>query len=278
MKSLLIYLCLAFGCSISANGASILISGVQTQIFGSSSDVPGSGSAANYNVATVVGNFAVFDVNKDGSDYADLKVTYLADNGGIGSNMMIARTSNSQGLTNTGTLSILMNLASVGTASIRFDWYTPGSFSGGIQQGGASMITDQLLYTSFDIDFLQINSFVKSDIVSYQLNSTTLLTAAIIGNNVEFKDSNANSTYDNPQTAFSVLTQSGNQSHVVKMGKQSSNGPALFMFEFSDPPSVLTLNGPVVSVPEPTSFVLCAVGVAGLIFIRSRSEPKRTQI
>ena len=50
-------------------------------------------------------------VTEPSTDFADLRVTYTADNGGIGSNIMIARTSDSQGLTDNGTISILIDIA-----------------------------------------------------------------------------------------------------------------------------------------------------------------------
>ena len=273
MNHLLLSILACFGLSLHA--ATIAISGVQTQIFGSTTDVPGSGSAANYDAGTLVGDFAVFDVDRNGSAYADLKVTYLADNSGdIGSDIMIARTSNSQNLMDTGTLSILMNIGSGTdkTASIQFEWYTDGSFVGGVEQGGASLITDQILYTSFDIDFRQVNRFTESDLASYQLHSTTELTATSSSGEISFEDANSNSTFDDPETAFSVLTAPGAQSLIVDIGKQNQNGAALFMFEFNDPPVNLStpLDGPTISIPEPSTFMFSMVGLAAFVVLRKR--------
>lgn len=263
----------------SAHAQNIQIVGAQTELVGTTSDVPLSGTSDNYNASTAVGDFAVFDVNLNTDPFADLRVTYLADNGGVGSDLMIAQTSNSQGLADSRTLSILMNIGTTtgGTISLQFDWFTDGSFVGGVEQAGSSLITNQqIFYTSYDIDFSQVNRIAEEDVFSYQLDSSTELTAELSGGFLSFQDSGSNSTFGNPNTAYSVLTRTGTQSHIYEMGKQSTGGAALFMLEFSDPPLNLNtpLDGSPIIVPEPSAVVylacLCLATVMGIRFRRKR--------
>ena len=246
--------------------------GVQTQIFGTSTDVTGSGSSANYDSNTSVGDFAVFDMdavdddNGTRNDFADLRVTYTADNGGIGSDIMIARTSDSQGVTDGGTISVLVDLDSAGTASLTFDWFTPGSFSGGVEQPDSSKLTTKINYTTFDIDFKQLVRVQTSEISSYTLggkldtNSNfvpTKLTAVDNGTTISFEDDGADSTFDDPTTAAQFLSRDAIASHAVDVGKQSEGGAALFMFEFRDPSDVVIFEDPETTpVPESSAYAL----------------------
>ena len=251
------------------------VSGVQTQIFGTSTEVPRSGSSANYDSETSVGDFAVFDMvavdDDDGStsDFADLRVTYSADNGGIGSDIMIAQTSSgqdgSQGLKDIGTISVLIDLNSAGTAGLTFDWFAPGSFVGGVEQTGSSLLTTKINYTTFDIDFSQL---VR--VQTYTLDNPTLLTAMDDGTTISFEDSGADSTFDDPQTVAQFLTRDVIASHAVDVGKQSSGGPGLFMFEFRDPSVVVTFDDPQTTpVPESSAYALILSAFA-LVFAACR--------
>ena len=248
------------------NAQSFEVTNAQKEIAGSSTTVSGGGSSNNFGSPSL-GDFAVFDVSDtNGNDYADLKVTYAADNGIVGNNIMIARTVDSQGLVDTGTISVLIEAGSGGgTADLRFDWYTPGSFDGGLEQSGASIInTGQINYTTFDIDFRQEVSILESETASYMVNGTTELVDTAAGGSIFFRDGGADSSFDDPETAFAFLSRSGTQTKTITMGKQSSGGNALFMFEFRDPSDNVTFTNPQTTVvPEPRSFALIA-GVLGL--------------
>ena len=257
------------------SAAAIQVSGVQKYV-GGITDVITSGGPSNFTNTTTVGSYAVFDMQKDGLDYADLRVTYEADNFGIGSNVLIARTSNSQGLTDAGTVTILIggsNTNGLG-GSFRFDWFAPGSFVGGSLQGGSSLLSAPVLYTTFDIDFKQFVSAPTTQLQYYALNTNTVLhtdttqTPSLI----RFEDSGANSLFDNPTTALQFLTVAGPASHRIDMGKQDASGNALFMFEFRDPSQVLgTSFTPVpVAVPEPASMMMIGLVMAGGFWIRRR--------
>ncbi len=259
------------------------VSGVQIQLAGSTTDIPGSGTSSNFatGVSAGVNTFAVFDIeavndsDNSRSDFADLRVTFIQDNGGIGSNVMIARTTNSQGLTDTGTISVLISISSSsgGTAALKFDWFTPGSFIGGVEQAGASLINTRVNYTTFDIDFNQLVTVQNSEMSQYKLNGTTLVTGTDNGTSTAFTDSNANSTFNDPRTAVEFLSRNIAASHTIEMGKQSSSGNALFMFEFRDPSDVVTFNDPVVTpVPELSHFgLLAALALGGCTLFRRKS-------
>ena len=258
------------------------ISGFQTQITGTTTDIPKtfdpestSGSAKFYNPNTEVGDFAVFDmiavddINETSSDFADLRVTYTADNGGVGSDIMIARTTNSQGLTDDGTLSIFIDVSkdTGRSARLTFDWFTPGSFIDGVEQpDDSSLLTTPINYTTFDIDFKQLVRVQSSEIASYTLESDTKLTATDDGSSITFEDDNASSTFVDPTTAAQFLTRNAIASHNVDVGNQDGSGPALFMFEFRDPSDIVTL------VPEPSAvaLILGLVGVGFAGFRRRR--------
>ena len=245
------------------------VSGFQEQIVGSETNVLTSGSSANYDSNTSVNDFAVFDMqavdtsNGSVTDFADLKVTYRADNGGVGSDIMIAQTTNSQGLEDSATISILVDIGngSGGTVDIEFEWYEPGSFSGGIEQSGATTKTTQVKYTSLDIDFVQLNRVKTTEMESATLFDsgldTTQLTAVDNGTTITVTDDGADSEFGDPTTAVQFLSKSGLSSHTITMGKQSTGGPALFMLEFRDPSQI---------VPEPSSlgFIFGLVGLAAV--------------
>lgn len=258
----------------------IQVSGFQTELVGSTKTVLASGDSTNFSDSVGVGQFAVFDMTKDGFDYADLRVTYQSDDGGVGSKVMIVRTVDSQGLTDAGTISVLITTTAPGGgtmgggATLRFDWFTPGSFSAGAIQPGASLISDGIHYTTFDIDYLQYVTAELSNLESYFLHSSTEITADLTETPglVRFEDNDGRSTFDRPEYAAQFLTKSGSSaSHEVRVGKQAAPGNALFMFEFRDPSAVLSGFDPVqVSVvPEPANALgLLFLTVSGLLIRR----------
>jgi len=284
MKSKLIIIAELIALFGSAQAANIQVSNAQKQIYGTVTDVTASGVPENFNPNTVVGDYAVFDMVKDGQDYADLKITYVRDGGGLGANVMIARTTNSQTLTDSGTVTILLNTTDQSACGgcFRFDWYAPGSFVGGVEQtvGNSALLQDAILYTTFDIDFRQFVAPAKAVLDSYTLTTTTLLTAVPVAatadtpERISFQDSGADSIYTNVTTAVQFLTKSGiDASHSIGMGKQISDGNALFMFEFRDPSTILPgFTGVPIAVPEPSGAVLLSVALLAGLGVRRRRQ------
>jgi hypothetical protein len=157
---------------------------------------------------------------------------------------MIAQTTDSQGLDDGGTISVLVNIGSGGgTVGLKFEWYEPNSFDNGSFTSG-SLLTQRFKYTTFDIDFKQLVQVQTSEITSYTLDGSTVLTAPSNGPTITFQDGGADSTVTNPTTAAQFLTIDATASHTITMGKQNSNGNALFMFEFRDPATVAPFNNP----------------------------------
>jgi hypothetical protein len=258
-----------------AQAANIEVSGVQKYVGGANTAVPAGGTSDNFTNTTTVGNYAVFDMKKNGVDFADLRVTYQSSSGNVGSSVMIAQTTNSQGLVDNGTISILLNVTSGtgGGASFTFDWFAPGSFANGIQLG-SSLISDAILYTTFDIDFYQFVATPTNQLQYYALNNNNTLLKADLTETpgqIRFEDNNANSSYSDPRTAAQFLTLIGPASHQIDMGKQIAAGNALFMFEFRDPSIVLgeTFTPNVTNIPEPaTASMIGLVGILGFLIRR----------
>jgi hypothetical protein len=268
--------------TISEAALNFEISGYQTQIADSTTTIPSETGLSNFTGSTHTGDFAVFDIQATDdqgittSDYAQLKVTYEADNGGVGSNIMIAQTSDSQGLKDSGTLSVLANIGSSdgGTVSLKFEWYTWGSFSNGEVQESANILSQQINYTTLDIDVYQTVSIAKSDITSYTLDATTLLTATDDGSSIAFTDAGADTTgVSDPRTAVS-FTASTTGTQLIEMGKQSASGYTLFIFEFRDPGILATFSSPETTpVPEGASASLW-LGASLFAFAMLRRTPR----
>ena len=252
------------------------ISGAQTEIFGTSTEVTGSGSPDNFDANTSTGDFAVFDIvqpddNGPDQDFADLAVTYAADNGSAGADIMIARTVDSQGLVDEKTISILTSIgdAAGGTVDLTFEWFEPGSFdtlADGQKPSNSKLLQTPVNYTTLDIDFEQLVRVQRSDLQSYTLDNPTDLDAVDDGSTVTFQDSGAESNFNDPVTAAQFLTSDAiAASHTIEVGKQSESGNALFMFEFRDPTQVVNFNDPQTTpVPEPASFAF-VLGAAALL-------------
>ncbi|MGJ8672236.1 MAG: PEP-CTERM sorting domain-containing protein [Rubritalea sp.] len=259
--------------ALTASITSLEISGIQTQIVGTTSDVPGSGTSANYDPSTVVGDYAVFDISSEGSAYGQLKVTFVSDNGSnIGSNIMIARTTNSQNLTDAATLSVLA-LGDNLSFDIRFDWYTSGSFIGATEQVGASLLSHQVQITSLDIDYNQFNLIQNSEFESITTNAGSNLFVTDQGATTLIGDNGNGSNFNDPNNAASYLTIEEAVSQSFTLGKQelSLNEPALFMFEFRSPSEVAPFGTPeVTAVPEPSSTSLLLLGSSALLLRRKR--------
>ncbi|MDF7809444.1 hypothetical protein P4E94_18525 [Pontiellaceae bacterium B12219] len=114
--------------------------------------------------------------------------------------------------------------------------------------------SDRLLANSC-IDYSQYVAMNTSELDYYAFNDTTLLHADLeeTPGMVRAEDSYANSEFNNPLTAAQFMTI-GTSSHQINMGKQNSEGNALFMFEFRDPSEVLGESFSPVPVSIPDAF------------------------
>jgi hypothetical protein len=286
MKKIFFALLFALTCAVLAQGQLIdyRVTSVQHEIGGTTKSVTGSGSDSNFDSNTAVGDFAVFDIEglNDSSQSVftgQLRVTYASDFGNVGSDVMIARTVDSQGLIDDGTFTVLVEISQSGGGGVRLglDWFEAGTYTGTTATDPESKrIAPIVNFTTFDIDFRQYVSVERSVVSQYALDSSTdsstVLTATDDGTTISFEDSGANSSVSDPITAAEFTTVAASD-YYFEVGKQVSGGNALFMFEMRDPSVNLTtpLGGTPIIVPEvSTAFGL--VLVCGLIFFR---RPRR---
>lgn len=268
--------------NITHGATSLIVQSVFTEQVGTTSDVPGGGSSSNFPIGTALpdGSYsASFRLAQDDGmsiPYADLKVTLVGINGTLDSpsptnqsGLMIAQTTNSQGLTDAGTISVLADLLTTGTGgdssiTLRFELFTPdGNFT--------TPFSSNIGITSYDLDFNQFNSFSSSDLTSVTLDGSTALTIDQTGNDVSIEAPSGSSAYNNAQHAYSAETNNIN-SFDMTMGKIASSGPALFMFEFRTPSDHITYTAPTVtSVPEPSASLLLMLALG--ICAQRRNRP-----
>ncbi|RYD22362.1 MAG: hypothetical protein EOP88_08315 [Verrucomicrobiaceae bacterium] len=265
--------------SLATAASYAVISTGKTEVVGSSSAVPGGGSSSNFSSGTVtLGTTAAsFRLVLSGTStrFADMRITVVGISGtldttGSASGMMIAQTSNSQGLTDTGTISVLTGFSSTGTGgtsstTLRFTFFEPDSL---IPKSVA------LELTSFDFDYNQFIQVNNSDFTheahGSRLTKTTNSTA---GTTTWADTKNSDSTFTDSRNAV-VLNNVADSSFDLTVGKQGT-GNSLFMFEFRDPSQILdtpltpTTLGPA-PIPEPTAAVLG--GFATLVLLMRRRK------
>lgn len=234
------------------------ISSAVTEFKGTNSTIT---TGADNNLAAVapVGSTAVFNmqtVGLPGPTSAVMRVTYNGTTAGTlntsaNSGLMIARTVNSQGLTDQGTLSILLKFnggVNPRAASFTFSFF---------DAGGTVPLPAEVRITSLDIDFLQFNTFNNSE-----MNTG----GAVVGSNVSSSSSGGtttyfdpapptNSTVNNPNSAVQIDTLGS--SFKVDLGTSDAGTTyALYMIEFRDRSQV---------IPEPSAALLGGLGVLALL-------------
>ena len=229
--------------------------------------VSGAGTAGNFAVGTVTAEstFAKFQmVDTSNSQRAfDMKVTVAGFVGTFNtasnnSGLMIAQTVDSQGLADTGTLSVLSSFSSTALTEVtlRFDFYEPDT---------TTPMTVALELTSFDYDN---NQFLRVQNSDFSLGS--------YGSNLTQSQTDTTTTWQAPNDSFNAtynlstnavaLNNVVDSSFTLTMGKASGGGNSLFMFEFRDPSinldTPLTPSNPV---PEPTAALIGGLGFLCLL-------------
>jgi PEP-CTERM motif len=183
--------------------------------------------------------------------------------------LMVARTVNSQGLTDNGTLSIYVRnpvSTAPGAAMGTTQWSVDVNFSFFSDAGLTTAAPTNLLLTSLDIDFAQryytSNTSFTSNTTYFGADGTNLITAPAQSGYTGYTTApGANSLVNNPEHA--VSSGGTGSSFDIQL---SHNAVALFMFEFRNPPTVIT-------IPEPSSalFVMGGVSAFGLMRRRQRT-------
>ncbi len=253
------------------HAAVLSIDGVKSQTVGTTAVIPGSGDSANTNTwaAATVGEFLLKDA--DGSLYG-LRVTATNPTGKLTADtdsLMVARTVNSQGLTDTGTLSVYVRPTDTATAAnapvqngawtldLNFSFYNVTDNGA----GGFNFTTPHsttLLLTSLDIDYGQKYYTSDSSFVSNGTYASTKITS-ITGSPAGYSGFTAtgDSLFSDPTHA--VSSQGVGSSFDTRIAHDKV---ALFMFEFRDPSSI---------VPEPSSLALLMLS-SGLLLRRKRHD------
>lgn len=262
-------------CLQSAQAASYSIASVgKTELVGSTSAVPNSGTSDNFSTGAVsVGTtFAKFQLVLAGTStrVADMRVTVVGktgtfDTAGGKSGLMIAQTTNSQGLTDSGTMSILSAFSAAGTGgessvTLRFSFFEPDT---------AIAKNLGLELTSFDFDYRQFMRVSNSDFTAEAHGSK--LTKTTSGGNTTFSDvGNSDASFTQATNAV-VLNNVPDSSFDITVGKIGT-GNSLFMFEFRDPSQILDTPLTPTAIPEPSSMIVLVSGAAALSFIRRRKN------
>lgn len=234
-------------CAHHIHGASLDIDSVILQTVGTTSDIPGSGDATNTDVwaAGEVGRFTAVD----GATTFGIVVTATNPTGSLSAGtdtLMVARTTNSQGLTDTGTLSIYVR--SSGRWSLDFNFAVfDATFT--------APVNIDFTLTSLDIDFNQRYYTSTTSFSSNQTYTPTNVTAAPVVAGYTGFTAAGNSTFSDAPHA--VTSQGFGNSFDIRL---SHDNVALYMFEFRDPSAL---------VPEPTAAALL-VGAGVLGFARRR--------
>lgn len=198
--------------------------------------------------AGVVGQFMVQD--KEGGIYG-LRVEALNPTGVLSAgtdSLMVARTVSSQGLTDTGTLSVYVSpgnttpVSGAWTLDLRFTFYD-ATFT--------STVPVELLLTSLDIDYDQRYYVSNTDFSANHLyGGSTLRAAPAVAGYTGFT-SPTSSNYNNPANA--VSSDGTGSQFQVRLGHDAV---ALYMFEFRNPSQI---------VPEPGVALLAALGAFGVL-------------
>jgi hypothetical protein len=170
-----------------------------------------------------------------------------------GDSLMVVRTENSQGLTDTGTLSAYVRQTGVWSLDLNFSFFSDASLTTAAPLG--------LQLTSFDIDHSQRYYVSNSSFTHNVLSSGTSITAASPISGYTGFTSAGPSAFNNPNTA--VASWGYGSSFNVRL---ANTGVALFMFEFRQPSEVTGL------APEPSSALLALTGVMAFALKRRRQR------
>jgi hypothetical protein len=265
MKTLVLTSLFAFS-AVEANAAAVsyVIASASGEQFGTSKTVTGSGSDTNY-VGATVGNYTTFSLalaSNPTVPVIDLRVGYASGNA---ARIMLVQTQDSQGFTDAGTISILLNTNGAGStggpdlsANLSFDFF---------QHGTTNPFTGQFQFTTFDIDSNQSVVAGAGQFQNYQLDADSDLTGTVNPDgSVTVADLlGVSSSFTEASSAASFL--SNNVNHVDFTVTSASN-VGLYAFELRTPSANVVLDGPTNTVPEPT---FASLGLAaGMILLRRR--------
>ena len=227
---------------------SLSIDSVILQTVGTTSNIPGSGDVNNTNTWSVgeVGRFTAVD----GANTFGIIVSAANPTGSLTAGtdtLMVARTTNSQGLTDAGTISVYVRSTGRWSLDLNFAIFN-ATFT-------ATENIDFTL-TSLDIDFDQRYYTSTTSFSTNQTYASTNITAPPSVAGFNGFTATGNSSFSDARHAVTSKGLAQNSFNI----RLSHDNVALYMFEFRDP-SVL--------VPEPTTAALL-LGAGILGFARRR--------
>lgn len=246
--------------------SSLQVSSVIQEVVGTSSTVTGSGSKDNTNTWTLSTTARFLMTGTDASGQTTtvgMEIQPVAYSGGISPNtdsLMIARTANSQTLTDAGTVSVYVSPSGTGIWSLdlAFRFFDP-SFS--------TAVNSPIWLTSLDLDFGQKMYLFESDIDSYTLETGSAVGVGKVDDAYRFTGA-GDAVYNDADHAVSVQTKPDSEFRV----RLEHSGVALFMFEFRNPSQNVTFENPVTeTIPEPSAAAM--VGAVGVLALLRRRRP-----
>jgi len=275
-KRLVAPLALLLPCSSAlAAYANLEITLVEQEILGTTAVITGSGSKDNTASWDFNDSARFILTGDDGTAAMDL-VTYgldvrpISTTGGFQpdtDSLMIARTVNSQGLTDTGSLSLYISPdgAGIWTGEFRFSLYQG---SGG-SSDFSTPASPNIQVTSLDLDFDQRMELRRNELSAYGLNDPTdIVVTDAAGGLIDFQG-DGNATFSDPEAAV-IGRYDGRSDFNVAF---SHDDVALFMFEFRNPPSDIDDETIVFfNVPVPPPFALLLPALGGFLLLRARNR------
>jgi len=236
---------------------SLAITGTISNTVGSTGVITGSGTPANTN-SWSLGTVGVFEIN-DGDYFMQVNATNPT--GGLNpanDSLMVIQTENSQGLTDSGTLSVYVSPTPSGNTQWSMD-LNFSFFSDSALTNAASI--DNMMLTSLDIDYDQLYYTSNSTFSTSQTYNTIDGPSAITtANNPPIGyigyTAAGDSVFNNPR--FAVSSTGTGSSFDIQVAHDSV---ALFMFEFRNPSFI---------IPEPSSSLLLLGSLTLLGMIRRR--------
>ncbi len=216
--------------------------------------IPGSGTKSN-TATWSAGEVGRFILKSTGGETYGMIVSATSPTGVLSAgtdSLMVARTVNSQGLTDNGTVSVYVNPGASST--------TPGNWSLDLKfaffnETFTSSKNLNLQLTSLDIDFDQRYYTQDADFNSNFLYAGSKITAAPAVAGFTGHTASGNSQFNDATHAVSSNSKFQSEFDI----RVAHDNVALFMFEFRNPSSI---------VPEPSCLLLSGIG--SLMLFRRR--------
>jgi hypothetical protein len=245
------------------------------EVFGTTRTVASAGSPDNYQ--TFTGSEVVYfrlsgdDGNGNNAFTVDMTISVNGSSGaGFGSNkgqIMLSQTTNSQGYTDTGSVSLLLNPSIGGhwTVDLGIEFFAVDDVNTNpFDTTLGTKIGLPFQLTSLDLDFDQFTAVNTSQFDTYQVSTTTKLEASTDNGLLRLQDtSGVAAAFTDRDNAVSFFSDGAEQTYHVQVGHDAV---ALYVLEFRNPPLYIDYDNPVTAVPEPSSYALI-LGVAAFTLL-----------